>query len=49
MPAGLELIGMIGANNLDISGPIQDFRHTCQEWQNYDVNVHSIRVKHMRK
>ena len=39
----------IGANSLDISSPIRDFTQQCKEWQNYDENLHSIRVKHMRK
>ena len=38
-----------GAENLDISKPIADFRTQCQEWANYDQNLHSIRVKHVRK
>jgi poly(A) polymerase len=38
-----------GANSLDISSPIQDFRRTCQDWPNYNQDLHSIRVKHMRK
>ncbi|KAF2480912.1 Poly(A) polymerase papa [Neohortaea acidophila] len=37
-----------GANSLDISSPIRDFTQQCKEWQNYDENLHSIRVKHMR-
>ena len=39
----------LGANQLDISSPIRDFTQQCKEWQNYDENVHSIRVKHVRK
>ena len=38
-----------GANALDISSPIRDFVQQCKEWQNYDENLHSIRVKHVRR
>jgi poly(A) polymerase len=38
-----------GAKNLDISWPIQDFRRQCTEWDNFDTNVHSIQIKHVRE
>lgn len=38
-----------GKNNLDISNPIQEFRNNCTEWDKYDQDVHSIRIKHVRK
>lgn len=44
-----ELTTRTGANSLDISSPIQDFRRTCQEWPNFNSDLHSIRVKHMRR
>ena len=44
-----RLTYLSGANSLDISTPIQDFRKQCQEWLNYNADLHSIRVKHMRK
>lgn len=38
-----------GANNLDISWPIAEFKRICQEWENFNGDMHSIRVKHVRK
>ncbi|SMR58968.1 unnamed protein product [Zymoseptoria tritici ST99CH_1E4] len=43
---GIKLVE--GAKNLDISWPIQDFRRLCTEWDNFDTNVHSIQIKHVR-
>lgn len=38
-----------GKNNLDISHPISEFRSNCLDWDKYDENTHSIRIKHVRK
>jgi poly(A) polymerase len=40
---------LLGAVNLDISWPISDFKRICQEWDGYNADMHSIRVKHVRK
>jgi poly(A) polymerase len=39
----------LGAANLDISWPISDFKRICQEWDGYNSDMHSIRVKHVRR
>jgi poly(A) polymerase Pap1 len=42
-------IASLGAANLDISWPISDFKRICQEWDGYNADIHSIRVKHVRR
>lgn len=37
-----------GKNNLDISQPITEFRDNCQQWEPFNKEVHSIRIKHVR-
>ncbi|KAF2158688.1 hypothetical protein M409DRAFT_30851 [Zasmidium cellare ATCC 36951] len=37
-----------GKNNLDISHPISEFTSNCLDWDKYDMDTHSIRIKHVR-
>ncbi|KAL1628293.1 polynucleotide adenylyltransferase [Diplodia seriata] len=43
---GIEL--KPGAKSLDISYAVSEFKRLCQEWANYDQNLHSIRIVHTR-
>ncbi|KAK5110446.1 hypothetical protein LTR62_005797 [Meristemomyces frigidus] len=42
-------IGLVkGAKDLDISQPVRNFSSDCTVWPGYDVNLHSINIKHIR-
>lgn len=43
------LLSLVGAKSLDISYAVSEFRRLCQEWANYDQNLHSIRIVHTRR
>ncbi|KAK0274638.1 polynucleotide adenylyltransferase [Friedmanniomyces endolithicus] len=38
-----------GATALDISTPVQNFQGECTAWPGYDADMHSIRIKHIRR
>ena len=38
-----------GAKALDISMPVRNFSGDCTAWPGYNPDMHSIRIKHIRK
>lgn len=43
------LMSRAGAKGLDLSLPIKNFRSECQSWSEYNADLLSIRIKHVRK
>jgi poly(A) polymerase len=38
-----------GTNQLDISAPVKNFTTDTLSWEDYDENMHSMKIKHVRK
>lgn len=49
MQARVDYSTFAGAKSLDISYAVSEFKRLCQEWANYDQNLHSVRIVHTRR
>lgn len=43
------MLNLVGAKQLDITYPVADFKRQCQDWQQYNSELNSIRIVHTRK